>query len=109
MEEIPHYLGEPYQMEGTVSLNKHSADIVVNPHYLLPSSGIYEVTVTNGRETWKQEALILSGQLTFMFSEGRKCPLTDTETIRIYWERRLPNGWSAPLDLSHHYSHSVVS
>ena len=109
VEEIPHYLGEPYQMEGTVSLNKHSADIVVNPHYLLPSSGIYEVTVTNGRETWKQEAFILSGQLTFMLSERRKCPLTENETIRIYWERRLPNGWSTPLDQSPHYSHGFVS
>ena len=109
VEEIPQYLGEPYQIEGTVSLNKHFADIIVNPHYLLPSSGIYEVTVTNGRETWKQEAFILSGQLTFMLSESRKCPLTENETIRIYWERRLPNGWSTPLDLSHLFSKSIVS
>lgn len=109
VEEIPNYLGERYQIEGTVCLNKHSADIVVKPHYLLPSSGIYEVAVTNGRETWKQEALILSGQLTFMLSGSGKCPLTDNETIRIYWERRLPNGWSTPLAPLHHYSHSVVS
>lgn len=109
VEEIPHYLGEPYQIEGTVSLNKQSVDIVVKPHYLLPDSGIYEVTVTNGRETWKQEAFILSGQLTFMLSEGRKCPLIENETIRIYWERRLLNGWSTPLEQSHLYSQSVVS
>lgn len=109
VEKIPHYLGEPYKIEGTVSLNEHNAKIVVNPHYLLPSSGIYEVTVTNGRETWKQEAFILNGQLTFMLSESRHCPLMENETIRIYWERRLPNGWSTSLDPSHHYSHSVVS
>ena len=109
VEEIPHYLGEPYQIEGTVSLNKYSAAIIVNPHYSLPSAGIYEVTVTNGRETWKHEALILSGQLTFMLSESRHCPLMENETIRIYWERRLPNGWSTPLDLSHLFSKSIVS
>ncbi|RID88430.1 bifunctional riboflavin kinase/FMN adenylyltransferase [Peribacillus asahii] len=109
VEEIPYYLGESYQIEGTVSLNKYSADIIVNPHYSLPSSGIYEVTVTNGRETWKQEALILNGQLTFMLSKSRKCPLKENETIRIYWERRLPNGWSTSLEQSHHYSQSVVS
>ena len=109
VEEIPPYLGEHYQMEGTVSLNKQCADIFVNPHYLLPSTGIYEVTITNGRGTWKQEALVLSGQLTFMLSERRKCPFIENETIRISWERRLLNGWSTPLDQSRHFSQSVVS
>lgn len=109
VEEIPNYLGERYQIEGTVSLNEHSADIVVNPHYLLPPSGTYEVSVTNERETWKLEALILSERLMLRLSENKKLCLMENETIRIYWERRLPNGWSTPLNQSPSYSQIVVS
>lgn len=109
VEEIPHYLGELYQIEGSISLNNQSADVVGHPYYLLPASGIYEVTITNDKQKWKDKALILSGQIKLMYSERKRCPLEENETIRIYWERRLPNGWSTPLDSSYLFSKSIVS
>jgi len=91
VEQIPYFLGEPYQMEGTVLLNREDMNVHINPYYLLPVSSMYRVTLSNGFDTCKQEALIQNGQLILNLFQKRNVPFAENEVIRIYLEKNLTN------------------
>ncbi|MEH7086078.1 FAD synthetase family protein [Neobacillus drentensis] len=98
LEKIPRYLGDYYQIKGRVRLTKHNADILVNPYYLLPASGFYEVTVTNKLKTLKLTAFVFNGMLKLLFPHGQRFPFKECEIIRLYWNKRLTNGFSNQID-----------
>ncbi|WP_215017564.1 FAD synthetase family protein [Bacillus sp. ISL-75] len=100
LEKIPRYLGDYYQIKGRVGLNKHNADILVNPYYLLPASGIYEVTVTNKLIASKLTALVFNGMLKLLSLYEQRFPFKENETIRLYWNKRLPKEISNQEDVS---------
>jgi riboflavin kinase/FMN adenylyltransferase len=99
MEKIPRYLGDYYQINGRVRLNKQNADILVNPYYLLPASGIYEVTVINKQVTVKQTVLVNNGIIKLILPHGQRFPFIDSETVRLYWHKRLPKEFSNQVNV----------
>jgi riboflavin kinase/FMN adenylyltransferase len=98
VEQIPSFLGEPYQIEGTVLWNKEDVNVYIHPNYLLPSSGIYNVTVSNGYKTYSQEALVCNGKLKLIISKKGNFSFSNHEIIRIYWRGKLTKEWSHLVD-----------
>jgi riboflavin kinase/FMN adenylyltransferase len=84
LERIHHYLGEHYQMQGKMRLTSKTAEFIAESHYLIPASGVYEVAVTNGRQTWKLEALVEDEQVKLFLDMPKS-----TQIIRIVWLKRL--------------------
>jgi riboflavin kinase/FMN adenylyltransferase len=109
LEKIPRYLGDYYQIKGRVRLKKQNADIFVNPYYLLPASGIYEVTVTNKQVISKQTAFVLNGMLKLFSPHGQRFPFKESETIRLYWNKRLTYGFSNQEDVCQELMGSTMS
>ncbi|PLR79933.1 hypothetical protein CVD25_22645 [Bacillus canaveralius] len=97
MEIIPRYLGSHYQIEGEVSLNKTTAEIKVKPHFLLPAPGVYEVIISNGKETWEQVVVVAKEQMKFSRSPMTNSLLMDKQTVRIEWVKSLQSGFLTSL------------
>lgn len=109
VEQIPSFLGELYQIEGTVFWNNEDVDVYIRPNYLLPSSGIYHVTVSNGYKTCSQEALVRNGKLKLLISKKRNFSFSNHEVIRIYWRRKLTKERPHLIGSVQHPFDSVIS
>jgi riboflavin kinase/FMN adenylyltransferase len=109
VDEIPNFLGEVYQIEGTLAYKQKHVHIKASPYYLLPSSGIYEVGLVNGSEYWKQEVIVRNDQITFMLPERGLVPFIHSETIRIHWLTRLPSQSQQPFNPSKYLENLVFS
>jgi riboflavin kinase/FMN adenylyltransferase len=98
VEQIPSFLGEPYQIEGTVLFDKDNVDVHIFPYYLLPSAGIYQVTVSNGFKTSKHKVLVENGKLKLLSAKPWDHSFSHYQMIRIYWEKRLANDGTQLLE-----------
>lgn len=91
VEKIPDYLGASYQLEGRVIFDKDILEIKVNPYYLLPAGGEYEVTLQNRNGSSEWSAFVNNGKLTLQHLNGFPSIFSENETIRIQWNKRLHN------------------
>ena len=98
VEQIPFFLGEPYQIEGTLSLNSKGINVFISPFYLLPSPGLYKVTVSNGFRTRQQEAFIDNGQIKLLASNKGDYPFAENEVIYIVLEEKLTNVYITSIE-----------
>ncbi|MCQ6275986.1 FAD synthetase family protein [Bacillus sp. V3B] len=98
VKQIPFFLGEPYQMKGTVLLNKEDMNVLISPFYLLPPPGRYKVIVSNGFRTCQLEAIIHNEQLILNLPEKEDSPFSNNEVISIVWEEKLTNEYATSFD-----------
>jgi riboflavin kinase / FMN adenylyltransferase len=92
MERIHSYLGNDYQIEGRINIHKSHVEVVPYPYYLLPASGLYEVTVNLHQEQTTQIACVCDGEITLFSPKGQEFPFYEWETIRLSWRKLLPKG-----------------
>ena len=88
MERIASYLGNDYQTEGRIRFYKNHVEVVLQPHYLLPAPGWYEVTVTLHPETTTHIAVVHDGRITLL--QGQGFPYYEWENVRLSWKKVLP-------------------
>jgi riboflavin kinase/FMN adenylyltransferase len=108
MELIPRYLGKDYQIEGKVSLKEEKVEVIVEAYYLLPPPGVYIVTVSNGKEAWKQEALVAHEANKLILSSNHRS-LADTQYVYVGWVKRLPPAMFTPLEQLYFISEGIKS
>lgn len=95
---IHHYLGKHYQIEGKINLNKNIAEVRVKPHYLVPASGVYEVIVSNGKETWQREAVVEQDHIKLKLENADEKSIKKNQSIQIIWLKCLsPSALIPPL------------
>ena len=88
MERIASYLGNDYQSEGRIVFRKKHTEVLLQPHYLLPPPGWYEVTVNLHPETTTHIAVVHDGRITLL--QGQGFPYYEWENVRLSWKRVLP-------------------
>ncbi|MFP7296780.1 adenylyltransferase/cytidyltransferase family protein [Neobacillus niacini] len=88
MEKIAPYLGNDYQIEGRIFFRNKQLEIKLDPYYLMPASGCYEVIVSLHQETATDIAVVSDGRLTLLHGQG--CPFYEGERVRLSWKRVLP-------------------
>ena len=98
MELIHHYLGKHYQIEGDVCLSEKNAQVIVNPYYLIPCTGLYEVIISNGMETWKQTVVVEKDAIKMVIPHTIRSTNRGTQSVRIMWLKRLTSEVSAAMD-----------
>ncbi|WP_416825613.1 adenylyltransferase/cytidyltransferase family protein [Ectobacillus polymachus] len=108
VEELHRYLGNHYQIEGKVFASNGAAMVQVKPGYLLPAPGMYEVTISNRKKTWKQEAFVIHEQGTCRLHLSENSSLVVRQTIRIGWIKRLQPEVVIPLEYSSRKVHSEI-
>lgn len=91
VEKIPDYLGASYQLEGKVIFDKDGMEVKVDPYYLFPVSGKYEVTVQHRNGLRQMIAFVDKGRLTLLYSNELSSILFENEPIRIEWNKRSEN------------------
>lgn len=94
VEKIPHYLGDYYQIEGRVSKVAPHIEISMGPYYLLPASGMYDVTISNDHESFSQKIVVNDDKIKFVSEHRNIFPIRKSDHIRIQWNKRLPDEWS---------------
>jgi len=95
VELIHRYLGKRYEIEGRMFSNEKTVDFKMNPHYILPASGVYEVIVTNGLDTWKQEALVDQEEVQLIFPSGNRKISPGVQSVQVIWIKRLSSELTA--------------
>ncbi|WP_078429327.1 adenylyltransferase/cytidyltransferase family protein [Alkalihalobacterium alkalinitrilicum] len=109
VEKIPDYLGSYYQIEGKVTILSSYGELYVNPYYLLPPSGIYEVTVCSKQMNTKLVAVVNDEKLKLINLSGKLLSFKHNEVVRIQWNKRLPNGMCSQLDRTFQFRKDRVS
>ncbi|WP_171038177.1 FAD synthetase family protein [Aquibacillus sediminis] len=89
MDQIHHYLGNDYQIEGEILLGNDHVEILVNQHYVIPRTGVYEVVIDNGRENFKQNVTVDQARITLPLSFARKHSIKNQATVSICWLKQL--------------------
>jgi len=95
VELIHRYLGKRYEIEGRMFSNEKTIEFKMNPHYILPASGVYEVIVANGLDTWKQEALVDQEEIQLINPSGNRKNLTGVQSVQVIWVKRLSSELNA--------------
>ncbi|SDH69446.1 riboflavin kinase / FMN adenylyltransferase [Alteribacillus persepolensis] len=109
VERISDYLGGSYQIEGKVTVNQACGDFYVHPYYLLPQSGVYDVTVSGKQMNTNLAAIVDDGDVKLIDTKGKKLPFNNDEVVRIHWNKRLPDSLYSQSDRAFHYQNHSVS
>ncbi|MDS9472849.1 FAD synthetase family protein [Sporosarcina pasteurii] len=89
MDLIEEYLGRSYELAGKIRVNNDVFNIVIDPYYLLPASGEYEVLVKMGVAEWVQTATVVDGKVILQKYDSQQHFLHDFTNVRLEWKRCL--------------------
>lgn len=89
VEQIEDYLGKPYELAGEIQVNNGLPEAIVEPFYLLPASGEYEVVVKTRRAEWTQTAIVHNGNMILQKNDGQRDLLIDGVNVKIEWKKSL--------------------
>ncbi|KKB39591.1 FAD synthetase family protein [Bacillus thermotolerans] len=95
MDKIPTYLGEYYSIKGQMLLKKHTAAVQVEPYYLLPAPGVYEVRIKS-RFDYKQAEVIVTEEPGLIYLPSlNKREVSRYRYVTVEWKRCLSKGLSS--------------
>ena len=100
MELIHHYLGKHYQFEGDVCLSEKNAQVIVNPYYPIPCTGVYEVIISNGMETWKKTVVVEKDAIRMVIPDTIRSTNRGKQSVRIMWLKQLTPDVTTAMDNS---------
>lgn len=89
MSKVIHYLGEDYEVEGTINIEENKVHIQLDRDYLLPKEGHYVVHLTTDVLMWRQIVVVHDGDIQFPFSFIHADKLKTGMKIKMTWKTEI--------------------
>lgn len=87
-DTLHNYLGCNYQSEGKILLNNKTPEIIMNTHYLFPTTGRYDVEISNAKNKWFEQVSVEEGKIKIEASISDFDSIRNFTLIEINWLKR---------------------
>ncbi|AXF57210.1 FAD synthetase family protein [Salicibibacter kimchii] len=89
IEKVHDYLDQHYEVEGEILFDHFDTVVDVKDHYLIPCSGLYDVSVSTGREEWQQRVIVDQERMKIILSRDSPRSIKHSTKISIKWLKQV--------------------